>query len=106
MKDSHEAECYAAFLSLIECFKFKNITQVNINSDNLMVVHTLRGKLKNTRLAENKYFRMLQDCMETYRQLNIKLKVYKVKAHSKNEMNDKVDTSVRTELRKHLRVAA
>ena len=106
MKCSHEAECYAVFLSLIECFKFKNITQVNINSDNLMVIHTLRGKLKNTKLAGNKYFIMLQECMETYKQLNIALKVYKVKAHSNNEMNNKVDSSVRIELRKHLKIAA
>ncbi len=105
LKDINEAECYAVYLSLLEALKLKWINRVDIFTDSSIVLDAINGIIVKA-FQNSKYFILLTETLISYNELGIKVKSKKVKSHSGNYNNSKVDMSVRKELRNYLKLAA
>lgn len=96
--NTQAAECYAAYLGLIEAFGVKNMTQVSVKTDSAAVIQVITGKKLFKTNHED-----LDEALAAYAEHSIKVRVAKVPAHSTNYFNNKVDNSVRNAFRKHLK---
>lgn len=96
--NTQAAECYAAYLGMVEAFGVKSMTEVCVRTDSTAVIQVITGK---------KLFRTnhddLTDVLSVYAENHIKVRTTKVVAHTSNYFNNKVDNAVRNAFRKHLK---
>lgn len=104
MPTSQSAECYSVYLALLEAIKYKP-THIEIRCDCQAVIHLWQDKIKQRTLNRSKCMTMLKEVMDGLKASYAFITFRKVKAHSACEMNNKVDKSVRHQLRKYLKAA-
>lgn len=102
VKCNNHAEIFAAYLSLHDAINLKGIKRINLLTDNYCVIMAINNLGDVTGVKHPEYYTELIEVLEIFNMCNIVVKAIKVKAHSDNENNNKVDISARTELRKHL----
>jgi ribonuclease HI len=97
INNSSDSEVYSAYLGLIEAYGIKEIKQVRLFTDAQIVVAILNGRV-GTKI-KNKIYDELKEVSKAYSEMDIILKVQKVRAHSNDKYNNKIDISVRKHLR-------
>lgn len=99
----NHAEIYAAYLGLHNAINVKEVTRIQVLTDSRLL-HDIINELDKTFVERNpNQCTELLEVLDIFKSVNIEVSSIKVKGHSNNDMNKKVDISARKQLRSHLK---